>query len=123
MTGRKKRGEPEYKWVDQLNRRQLEGLAKKLIKGKGEYTEEEVRKVIKRVCKKNKPLGQDLIKKYRKEFENLEKDYFEETEGSSDTDSLGSLDGDQDESLVGEVRETAVVTDQRSRAVRHTTQG
>ncbi len=98
MTGRKKRGEPEYEWVDQLNRRQLEGLAKKLIKGKGEYTEEEVRKVIKRVCKKNKPLGQDLIKKYRKEFENLEKDYFEETEGSSDTDSLGSLDGDQDES-------------------------
>ena len=69
MTGRKRRGEPGYEWVEELNKDQLEELANKLIKGKGE---EEVRKVIKRVCKKNKKLVLILVKKYRKEIANLE---------------------------------------------------
>ena len=67
----KKRGEPDYSWVEELNRDQLAELANKLIKGKGEYTEEVVRKVIKRVCKKNKKLGQNLKEKYKSELEDL----------------------------------------------------
>src|SRR6266576_3707670 len=94
MTGRKRRGEPGYEWVEELNKDQLEELANKLIKGKGEYTEE-VRKVIKRVCRKNKKLALILVKKYRKEIPNLEKEYIEEITQSSDSDSLGSLDGEE----------------------------
>src|SRR6266576_1855032 len=113
MTGRKKRGEPGYEWVEELDKDQLEELANKLIKGKGEYTEEEVRKVIKRVCKKNKKLALILVKKYRKEIANLEKEYIEEIAESSDSDSLGSLDSE--ETLEREVIEKATVTDQRSK--------
>src|SRR6266550_2851407 len=113
MTGRKRRGEPEYEWVEGLNRDQLEELANKLIKGKGEFTEEEVRKVIKRVCKKNKKLALTLVKKYRAEIPNLEKEYIEEITQSSDSDSLGSLDGE--ETPDREVQEQALVTDQRSK--------
>src|SRR6266576_1410071 len=75
MTGRKRRGEPGYEWVEQLNKDQLEELANKLIKGKGEYTEEITQ--------------------------------------SSDSDSLGSLDGE--ETLEREDVEQATVTDQRSK--------
>src|SRR6266576_1328047 len=120
MTGRKKRGEPGYEWVEELDKDQLEELANKLIKGKGEYTEEEVRKVIKRVCKKNKKLALILVKKYRKEIENLEKEYIEEITESSDSDSLGSLDGE--ETSEKEVSEKAIVTDQRSKVEKHPTQ-
>src|SRR6266576_6653112 len=109
MTGRKKRGEPENEWVEELDRDQLEELANKLIKGKGEYTEGEVRKVIKRVCKKNKKPALILVKKYRKEIKNLEKEYLEEKAESSDSDSLGSLDSE--ETLEREVIEKQNVTD------------
>src|SRR6266576_3876946 len=113
MTGRKRRGEPGYEWVEQLNKDQLEELANKLIKGKGEFTEEEVRKVIKRVCRKNKKLALVLVRKYRAEIPNLERECIEEITQSSDSDSLGSLDGE--ETPDREVQEQATVTDQRSK--------
>src|SRR6266576_2329373 len=113
MTGRKRRGEPGYKWVEQLNKDQLEELANKLIKGKGEFTEEEIRKVIKRVCRKNKKLALILVKKYRKEIPNLEREYIEEITQSSDSDSLCSLDSE--ETLEKEDVEQATVTDQRNK--------
>src|SRR6266550_1617513 len=122
MFGRKKRGEPEYEWVEKLSIKELEELANRLIKSKGEFTDKEIKKVIKKVCKKNKKLAADLVRKYRDQIENLDRDFVEETaKDTSDTDSLGSLDGDQEES--SEVSDRAVVTDQRSRVARRTTQG
>src|SRR6266550_8614335 len=122
MFGRKKRGEPEYEWVEKLSIKELEELANRLIKSKGEFTDKEIKKVIKKVCKKNKKLAPDLVRKYRDQIENLDRDFVEETaKDTSDTDSLGSLNSDQEEST--EVSDRAVVTDQQSRVVRQTTQG
>ena len=54
-----------------------------------------------------------LVKKYRKEIPNLEREYIEEITQSSDSDSLCSLDSE--ETLEKEDVELATVTDQRSK--------